>query len=96
MSFRQLNNQAFSELFCPVLKRVHMNYIIFRNCTYIVFILQCQKAKTIQNCLRKAETSVVLMVFMVPSVTSVLMPLPFLTVLESGTRTNYILVSDHT
>ena len=57
----------------------------FRQLSNLAFgELFCLKAKT--NTKLFKNNSVVLMVFMVPSVTSMLMLLAFLTVLDSGTR----------
>jgi hypothetical protein len=37
---------------------------IYRQCTYIVFILQCQKSpKELLNCLKRAETTVIFIGF---------------------------------
>jgi hypothetical protein len=36
---------------------------IFKRFTYIVFILQCQKKTKMLNCLKRAETSIILTIF---------------------------------
>jgi branched-subunit amino acid permease len=38
------------------------SFYIFRQCTYIVFILPCTKPKQLTNCLKRAETDIVLSV----------------------------------
>jgi hypothetical protein len=50
-NIQRVENWAFAELFCSVYQRVQMNIICFRQCTYIVFIRQCQEAQNKLNCL---------------------------------------------
>ena len=47
----------------PCFAESAIEFYIFRQCTYIVFILPCTKPKQLANCLKRAETSVVLMFF---------------------------------
>lgn len=67
---------------------------IFRPCMYTVFILQCKK--THFQIVKKADTSVVIIILMAYSVTSTLILLPILSVDQhkSGTRKHDILVCD--
>ena len=57
-------NIRFYEYFCLVSQRVQMHFYIFRQCTYIVFILQYQNTKTnCQTLQKKTRYNVVLIVF---------------------------------
>ena len=57
-------NIRLYEYFCLVSQRVQMHFYIFRQCTYIVFILQYQNTqKTCQTLRKKTRYKVVLIVF---------------------------------
>jgi hypothetical protein len=50
-NIQRVENRAFAELFCSVYQRVQMNIIFIRQCTYVVFIRQCQEAQQKLICL---------------------------------------------
>lgn len=75
------------QLFNPASQRMHINVILSNNVR--ILCLSCKKLKTTAtNCLKRAGTTVVLIVFMASSENSALIPLPFHTATQhdSGTR----------
>ena len=86
----ELQKQVESELFCPVLQRVQMNYIFFDNVRILYLFCNVKKPKTTAKQYKKSRKKCHsnLFFFNISSVKSTLILLPFLTITqrESGIR----------